>query len=127
MQGPLENVYKAALALGTANQLTNILRDVGEDVNERNRIYVPLEELDRFGIREADVRRRWETRPKPLDTLLCSLPLLSHLLLKETNRFGISTAEIRESLPVVLPLSALHRHAQNTAQVVVIDLLVVSC
>ena len=57
-QGPLENVYKAALALGTANQLTNILRDVGEDVNERNRIYVPLEELDRFGIREADVRKQ---------------------------------------------------------------------
>ena len=30
VQGPLEPVYKAALALGTANQLTNILRDVGE-------------------------------------------------------------------------------------------------
>lgn len=55
VQGPLENVYSSALALGTANQLTNILRDVGEDVNERNRIYVPLEELDRFGISEAEV------------------------------------------------------------------------
>lgn len=55
MQGPLENVYSSALALGTANQLTNILRDVGEDVNERNRIYVPLEELDRFGISESEV------------------------------------------------------------------------
>lgn len=49
-------MYRAALALGTANQLTNILRDVGEDVNERNRIYVPLEELDQFGIRESEVR-----------------------------------------------------------------------
>jgi len=53
--GPLENVYKAALALGTANQLTNILRDVGEDVNERNRIYVPLDELEQFSIAESDV------------------------------------------------------------------------
>lgn len=49
-------MYRAALALGTANQLTNILRDVGEDVNERNRIYVPLDELDQFGIRESEVQ-----------------------------------------------------------------------
>lgn len=38
-------MYRAALALGTANQLTNILRDVGEDLETRNRIYVPLDEL----------------------------------------------------------------------------------
>ena len=37
LQGPLEQVYKAALSLGVANQLTNILRDVGEDSNERDR------------------------------------------------------------------------------------------
>ena len=55
LQGPVDRVYKAALALGTANQLTNILRDVGEDVLERNRIYVPLEDLDRFGISEDEV------------------------------------------------------------------------
>ncbi len=55
-QGPLEPVYRAALALGTANQLTNILRDVGEDAAERNRIYVPVDELDQFGISEAEVR-----------------------------------------------------------------------
>lgn len=53
--GPLAGVYSSALALGTANQLTNILRDVGEDVNQRNRIYVPLEELGRFGISESEV------------------------------------------------------------------------
>ena len=51
----VEAVYRAALALGTANQLTNILRDVGEDIAERNRIYIPLEELDRFGIAEKEV------------------------------------------------------------------------
>jgi phytoene/squalene synthetase len=55
MQGPMEAVHRAALALGTANQLTNILRDVGEDATERNRIYVPLEELDAFGIAESEV------------------------------------------------------------------------
>lgn len=55
MQGELEAVYKAALALGTANQLTNILRDVGEDVAERNRIYVPTDDLAQFGITEDEV------------------------------------------------------------------------
>ncbi len=55
LQGPVEAVHKAALALGTANQLTNILRDVGEDALERNRIYLPRDELDMFGIRESEV------------------------------------------------------------------------
>lgn len=54
-KGPLEPVYRAALALGTANQLTNILRDVGEDLETRNRIYVPLDELDQFGIAEKEL------------------------------------------------------------------------
>lgn len=35
--------------LGMAFQLTNILRDVREDA-ARGRIYIPLEELDRFGV-----------------------------------------------------------------------------
>jgi phytoene synthase len=50
-------VYKAALSLGLANQLTNILRDVGEDVQTRNRIYVPINELAEFGIDEIEIVR----------------------------------------------------------------------
>ena len=45
---------EAAVALGIANQLTNILRDVGED-RGRGRIYLPLEDLRRFGYSEADL------------------------------------------------------------------------
>ncbi len=40
--------------LGIALQLTNIVRDVGEDVR-RNRIYLPLDELDRFGVTTDDL------------------------------------------------------------------------
>jgi phytoene synthase len=40
--------------LAMALQLTNICRDVGEDVG-RNRIYLPLDELARFGVVEADL------------------------------------------------------------------------
>jgi phytoene synthase len=43
-----------AVALGIANQLTNILRDVGEDAR-RGRIYLPLEELALFNYTEADL------------------------------------------------------------------------
>ena len=44
----------AAVALGIANQLTNILRDVGED-RGRGRIYRPQEDLVRFGYSEDDL------------------------------------------------------------------------
>jgi 15-cis-phytoene synthase len=40
--------------LGLAFQLTNFLRDVAEDL-DRGRVYLPAEDLDRFGV---DVRRR---------------------------------------------------------------------
>ena len=43
-----------AVALGIANQLTNILRDVGEDAR-RGRIYLPLEDFERFDYSEADL------------------------------------------------------------------------
>jgi 15-cis-phytoene synthase len=39
----------AARDLGLAFQLTNFLRDVGEDL-ERGRVYLPTEDLDRFGV-----------------------------------------------------------------------------
>lgn len=44
-----------ATSLGLAMQLTNFLRDVGEDWRERGRIYLPLEDLRRFGISEEDL------------------------------------------------------------------------
>jgi phytoene synthase len=52
-----------AIALGIANQLTNILRDVGEDAR-RGRIYLPLEDLAKFNYTEQDlvkgvVDERW--------------------------------------------------------------------
>lgn len=43
--------------LGIAMQLTNIIRDVGEDA-ERGRIYLPLEDLRRFGVSEDMILHR---------------------------------------------------------------------
>lgn len=43
-----------AIKLGVALQLTNILRDVGEDW-QNGRLYLPQEDLQRFGLSEADI------------------------------------------------------------------------
>ncbi|KAF9664159.1 hypothetical protein SADUNF_Sadunf17G0127100 [Salix dunnii] len=53
-QASTESVYNAALALGIANQLTNILRDVGEDAR-RGRIYLPQDELVLAGLSDDDI------------------------------------------------------------------------
>ncbi len=51
---------KYAHDLGMAFQLTNILRDVGEDA-ARNRIYLPADEMARFGVSADDILQRRTT------------------------------------------------------------------
>ena len=46
-----------AEALGIAFQLTNIIRDVGEDAR-RDRVYIPQDELARFGLEAGDIIAR---------------------------------------------------------------------
>ena len=62
--GPAVENY--AEQLGIALQLTNILRDVAEDA-AMNRIYLPLEDLERFGVSEHEVL---EITPSPAMTHL---------------------------------------------------------
>ncbi len=45
---------KYAHDLGMAFQLTNIVRDIGEDAR-RGRIYIPMDELKQFGVPAADI------------------------------------------------------------------------
>jgi len=49
-----ERTLDYAERLGTAFQLTNIVRDVGEDAR-KGRIYIPADELARFGVPAADI------------------------------------------------------------------------
>jgi phytoene synthase len=62
-----------AVELGLALQLTNILRDVSPDA-ARDRLYLPLEDLARFGVREQDLLGAaldpGKPRPPGLDDLL---------------------------------------------------------
>lgn len=54
------DTLKYAENLGLAFQLTNIIRDVGEDAR-RDRIYLPQDELVRFGVSNEDILRSRET------------------------------------------------------------------
>jgi phytoene synthase len=62
-----------AVELGLALQLTNILRDVAADA-ARDRVYLPQEDLARFGVSEAALlrlaREPASARPAGLDALL---------------------------------------------------------
>ncbi len=66
--GALPNPTQEAVALGIANQLTNILRDVGEDAR-RGRIYLPLDDLALFDYTADDLMNgviddRWRSLMK---------------------------------------------------------------
>jgi phytoene synthase len=51
-----------ARQLGLAFQLTNFIRDVAEDL-DRGRLYLPEQDLARFGLTRADLERRVATQP----------------------------------------------------------------
>ncbi len=54
---PPRQFREPGVGLGVAMQLTNVLRDIGEDL-DRDRVYLPREELARFGLTRADLERR---------------------------------------------------------------------
>jgi 15-cis-phytoene synthase len=51
-----------------AFQLTNILRDVGEDAMERGRIYLPQEDLNRFAVTEEQIYNK-ELTPQYIEMM----------------------------------------------------------
>ena len=92
--------------LGIAFQLTNIIRDVGEDAR-RNRIYLPMEDLKAYGVTAADIagaRRsegfvdlmRFQARraEKFYDRALAALPVAD----RRAQRPGLIMAAIYRAL-----------------------------
>ena len=49
------NARRHAVEMGIFLQLVNVLRDIQEDLS-RNRVYIPSEELAKFGIAQSDLR-----------------------------------------------------------------------
>lgn len=63
-----DSALEAASDLGLAMQLTNICRDVGEDLDQ-GRVYLPAEELAQFGLTKDDLRQKIVT-PKFRDLMI---------------------------------------------------------
>lgn len=82
---PATRIY--AEQLGYALQWTNILRDVGEDARE-GRLYLPLEELRRFGLTEQAIIHQHPDRAK-----------FERLMKHETDRARSFYAEAKKALP----------------------------
>ena len=88
-----------ALKLGVALQLTNILRDVGEDW-QAGRVYLPQQELAEFGLDEEDLARgkvdaRWQAFMRfqiERNRRLYQEAMPGISLLEGDGRFAIATA-----------------------------------
>ncbi|MEU6744264.1 phytoene/squalene synthase family protein [Streptosporangium sandarakinum] len=92
LPGAAEKAREPARQLGLAFQLTNFLRDVAEDI-ARGRVYLPLEDLDRFGVSVDDLRR-----PAPT-------PALRELLAFEAGRAHAHYRLALEGIDLLIPSS----------------------
>jgi phytoene synthase len=95
---------KFAHDLGMAFQLTNIIRDVGEDAR-RNRIYLPLDELAKFNVTEDDILHSRES-----DAVK---QLLEHQIERAESYYDRALNELpdedRKSQRVGLMMAAIYR------------------
>jgi len=105
-----ERTIAYAHKLGLAMQLTNIIRDVGDDAR-RGRIYLPMDELKRFDVKAAEILQRqapWgyserfkalmsfqaERAQRTFDEALALLPDMD----RRTQRPGLAMAQIYRTL-----------------------------
>lgn len=100
-----------AVALGEAFQLTNFIRDMGEDL-DRDRIYLPTEELNAFGVDEGLLRNCLVTGRSDVRLERALAHLIAH------TRAVYRTAE-----PGIDMLDPVVRPAMRTAFVLYGDIL----
>lgn len=92
-QGP--GALARAAALGEAFQLTNFIRDIGED-HARGRIYLPQADLARFGVDEAMLARAVHSgEPCPAVRSLVAFEVRRGLNLYEAARPGLRMVDSR--------------------------------
>lgn len=102
-----EETLSYALKLGEAMQLTNVLRDVGEDLR-RERVYLPTQLLQEHGLSRADLERfgRGEPLSSEYRSLMGHLAALARAWYAE-GRTGIPYLHGRGPLAV---LTAAHAY-----------------
>jgi 15-cis-phytoene synthase len=85
-----------ARQLGLAFQLTNFVRDVGEDL-DRDRVYLPRADLERFGVTRADLRTAADRR--------AASPAVKALIGYEVARARAHYAAAAPGVPMLAPTS----------------------
>lgn len=94
------------MSLGVAFQLTNILRDVGEDAAQRGRVYLPQEDLERFGVTEDQI---FEQRVDENFVKLMKFQIERARMYYERARRGVFMLAPESRLPVQSSLDAYGR------------------
>jgi phytoene synthase len=95
-----------ALSLGVAFQLTNILRDVGEDAVQRGRVYLPQEDMARFGVTEDQI---FQQRVDEKYVNLMKFQISRARMYYERARRGVFMLAPESRLPVQSSLDAYGR------------------
>jgi phytoene synthase len=114
---------RCAAELGIALQLAAIIRDVGKDVRH-DRIYLPQDELERFGVTAHDVlelhesdrftqlmRFQIERAQRRCRDAAAALPAID----RKTQQFGLAMAEIHRTLLDEIAADGCHVLTQRTA------------
>jgi phytoene synthase len=98
-----ERAFGAAQKLGIAFQLANFIRDVNEDL-DRGRVYLPLDELARFGVDRTMLERRQLT-PEIIEALKFQIARVRQL--QREADVGIEFLD-KESRPCIRAASELY-------------------
>jgi phytoene synthase len=98
-----QRAFEAAKKLGIAFQLANFIRDVSEDL-DRGRVYLPLDELARFGVNRAMLERRVLT-PEIVEALKLQIARVRSL--QEEADVGIAYLD-KTSRPCIRAASELY-------------------
>lgn len=96
-----------AIALGYALQLVNILRDVAEDCRKHNRIYLPADDMELFGVTPDDIyNQRYNYRMRQL--LAYEAALAEKFFCEAEEAYQALSVEDRNSLIPAQAMSLIY-------------------
>ena len=80
------NARRHAVEMGIYLQMVNVLRDIQEDIS-RNRVYLPIEELAKFGLTETDLKSGKLSSSKGWQEFMRHY--LDHVMMHRKNAVGL--------------------------------------
>lgn len=97
-----------AIALGYALQLVNILRDVAEDCRKHDRIYLPADDMELFGVTKDDIyNQRYNYRMRQL--LAYEAALAEKFFCETEELYQALSVEDRNALIPAQAMSLIYR------------------